>query len=75
MFLNEGFEAEGEVRFLGRGDRRPAQLRWRKLKNAGGMALVLRWREGDRRTLFLNNGFEAEGEVRFAGAEIGGQIW
>ena len=73
MFLNQGFEAEGEVRFVGAEIGGQLNCSGAKLKNAGGMALFC---DGAKVTgaVFLQEGFEAEGEVRFPDAEIGGAL-
>lgn len=74
MFLQEGFEAEGEVRFLGAEIGGQLNCYGAKLKNAGGMALFCDLAKVTG-SVFLDEGFEAEGEVRFPSAEIGGDFY
>lgn len=73
VYLRNGFEAEGEVRFLGAEIGGNLDCENGKFRNKDGKALSA---DGAtvRGGVFLRNGFEAEGEVRFLGAEICGNL-
>jgi uncharacterized protein YjbI with pentapeptide repeats len=73
VLLREGFEAEGEVRFLGAEINGGLNCNGAKLKNAGGRALFCDYAKVTG-GVFLCDGFEAKGEVRFLGTEIGGDF-
>jgi len=73
VFLNEGFHATGEVRFLGAKITGNLSCIVGKFENAGGRALV-----ADRAeiggSVLLTQGFRATGEVRLLGARIRGDL-
>jgi hypothetical protein len=73
VFLDNGFNAEGEVRLLGAQIGSDLDCSGGTFKNAGKNALSA---DGTnvKGTVFLDEGFSAEGTVRLPGAQIGGNL-
>ncbi len=73
VFLDEGFRASGEVRFLGARVGGTLECSGGRFENPGGNAL-----SADRIDVnggvFLRGRFHASGEVRFLGARVGGTL-
>ncbi|HXX23294.1 MAG TPA: hypothetical protein VEO19_09095 [Terriglobia bacterium] len=73
VFLNNDFNAEGEVRLLGAQIGGSLECAGGRFKNPGDNALSLDGADV-RGGVFLTDCFSAEGEVRLLGAQIGGDI-
>jgi sRNA-binding regulator protein Hfq len=73
VYLQNGFKAEGEVRFIGATIGGDFSCVDGEFINEGGIAIFAD-RMDVKGTVFLRDGFKAEGEVRFQGATIGGNF-
>jgi sRNA-binding regulator protein Hfq len=73
VFLNNGFNSEGEVRLLGAQVGGNLECSGGTFKNPGENALSAD-RADVKGSVFLSRDFSAEGEVRLLGAQIGGEL-